>query len=132
MKVMGIDFGTKHVGVALSDEGVSFAFPYSVEKNDMGLFGRIRKIIKEEDVHMIVMGESRDYAGNANPIMREIEAFKLRLEKEGSMEVVLEPEFLTSAEAERIQGKHEDLDASAAALILKSYIDKNRNAHLKR
>ncbi len=124
MRFLGIDFGTKRVGVALSDEGGSFAFPHSVQKNDKGLFERICRIAEEESVEMIIMGESRDYSGNANPIMQDIEAFKLRLEKETELKVILEPEFLTSAEAQRIQGKHDGLDASAAALILKSYLDK--------
>ena len=123
---MGIDFGTKRVGVALSDEGASFAFPHSVVENTNKLFENICKIAAEEKVQKIVMGESRDFQGKPNPIMRDILVFKGRLEKEGNFEVILEPEFLTSAEAERIQGKHEHIDASAAALILKSYLDRNK------
>jgi RNase H-fold protein (predicted Holliday junction resolvase) len=41
--------------------------------------------------------------------------------------VVFEPEFLTSHQAEYFQGKHDLLDASAAALILQSYLDKRNN-----
>jgi len=47
------------------------------------------------------------------------------LEK-NNLTVRLEPEFLTSAEAERVQGKNDKIDASAAALILKSYLDKKK------
>ncbi len=121
---MGIDFGMKRVGVALSDENASFAFPHSVMKNDAALFNNIVTLAERENVDIIVLGESRDYTGKPNPIMEHINRFKEQLEKEGNMHVVLELEFLTSAEAERIQGKTETLDASAAALILKSYLDR--------
>ena len=46
--------------------------------------------------------------------------FELR----SGFEVVLEPEFMTSAQAERLQGKNDKIDASAAALILQSYLDR--------
>ena len=49
------------------------------------------------------------------------ELLQLYLEKEG-FTVFLEPEFMTSANAERFQGKNEMLDASAAALILQSFL----------
>jgi putative Holliday junction resolvase len=124
MKVMGIDFGTKRVGVALSDEHASFAFPHSVMQNDEMLLKNVLALARSEGAAKIVMGESNDYRGVPNAIMKDVEAFKQRLEKEGNMDVILEPEFLTSAEAERLQGKHDKLDASAAALILKSYLDR--------
>ena len=126
MKTMGIDFGMKRVGVALSDENASFAFPHSVMKNDVALLGNILSLAQSEKVSIIVIGESRDYTGKPNPIMEHITRFKEQLEKEGNRSVFLEPEFLTSAEAERIQGKTETLDASAAALILKSYLERYR------
>ncbi|TSC61897.1 MAG: putative holliday junction resolvase [Parcubacteria group bacterium Gr01-1014_48] len=127
MKVMGIDFGSKRVGVALSDENALFAFPHSVMKNDDTLLENVLALARSEGVRKIVMGESKNYKGSPNVIMKEVEAFKERLLKEGNIEVVFEPEFLTSAEAERIQGKHDTLDASAAALILKSYLDRVKN-----
>ena len=124
MKVMGIDFGSKRIGVALSDENAAFAFPHSVLKNDRTFFEKICAIMREEGVQKVVIGESKDYRGNENAIMQAVHALRLRLEKEAHVEVVFEPEFLTSAEAERLQGKHEKLDASAAALILKSYLER--------
>jgi RNase H-fold protein (predicted Holliday junction resolvase) len=55
--------------------------------------------------------------------MKEIRPFVENLKKAIGVEVEYHPEFMTSIEAEHIQGKGDMLDASAAALILKSYID---------
>lgn len=127
MKILGIDYGTKRVGVALSDEGGSFAFPHRVLKNDGMLLENVLALAHREGVCTIVMGESRNYNGLPNTIMKEVETFAERLKIEGKMDVLFEPEFLTSAEAQHLQGKHHMLDASAAALILKSYIEKKKH-----
>lgn len=74
---------------------------------------------------MVVMGESRDYQGQINTIMWQIEGFKKQLETIG-FKVEYEPEFMTSVQAGRITGENDMLDASAAAIILQSYLDKNK------
>lgn len=126
---MGIDFGSKRVGVAVSDEGNTVAFPKEVIKNDESLLSRIGEYVREYSVTDIVLGESKNYQGEYNAVMEGVFRLKRGLEEELSVNVVLEPEFLTSAQAER-QGKTDKLDASAAALILQSYLDKhNRNEH---
>ena len=55
--------------------------------------------------------------------MKDIVPFAKSLETELRIPVYMHPEFMTSQEAERIQGKNSMHDASAAALILKSYLD---------
>ena len=72
-----------------------------------------------------MIGESRDLDGRGNEVLKDIMFLKGALEQELSIQVYLEPEFYTSAEAERIQGKTEMHDASAAALILKSYLERH-------
>jgi putative holliday junction resolvase len=123
---MGIDFGSKRVGVALSDPEGSFSLPFGVFENNKDLIVKILDVCATNDVGEIVVGESKDYKGKNNPIMKKILAFKQELEQRGR-KVVFHPEFLTSAEAKRLQGKGEMLDASAAALILKSYMDRHRS-----
>lgn len=125
MKHLGIDYGGKRVGIAVSDDDGKMAFPHSVIANGTGLLEEVGKIIKEEKIEAIVMGESKDFQGKPNKIMGEIEKFKKNLEERFGLAVHLEPEFLTSAQAERIQGKTELHDASAAAIILQSFLDKN-------
>ncbi|HLP43777.1 MAG TPA: Holliday junction resolvase RuvX [Candidatus Nanoarchaeia archaeon] len=126
MRLMGIDFGTKRVGIALSDEGCKFAIPKAVLPNDRYLFTEIKRLTEVYEVSEIVMGESKDFKGNDNPIMRNITFFKGELERGLGLPVHLEPEFFTSHQAESVQGKNALLDASAAALILQSYLDKEK------
>lgn len=126
MRYIGIDYGSKRVGIALTDEGGSMAFPHSVLENKENLLEEVKKIIEAEKIEAIILGESKNFKGEENPIMRDIEKFKGNLGKETGLKVHLEPEFMTSAQAEHIQGKTEKLDASAAAIILQSYLDKKK------
>ena len=123
MKYLGIDYGEKNVGIATSDDGGELAFAKTILNNDKQLLENVLKICGEEKVEVIIMGDSFDFSGQPNDIMKGVLNFKKDLEK-NDLIVYLEPEFLTSAEAERIQGKNDKIDASAAALILKSYLDK--------
>lgn len=123
MRLLGIDYGSKRVGIALSDEGRQFAMPLIVLKNSKNLLKEIAGLALENSIKEIVLGESKNYKGKANTILPESLNLKMDLEKEGFI-VYLEPEFMTSANAERFQGKNDMLDASAAALILQSYLDK--------
>jgi len=125
MKYLGIDYGEKNVGIAVSDDSGSLAFAKTILNNNKQLLESVLKICDEEKVDVIVMGDSFDFSGQPNNIMKGVLKFKKDLEK-NDLIVYLEPEFLTSAEAERIQGKNDKIDASAAALILKSYLDKKQ------
>jgi len=127
MKYLGIDYGSKRVGVAVSDGDGSMAFAKSVLPQDKMLVGTIAALCKEEGIQEIVIGESRDYKGAENPIMEKISAFRKELAEATGLPTHLEPEFMTSAAAEHIQGKTAMHDASAAALILQSYLDKKAN-----
>lgn len=123
MKLLGIDYGSKRVGIAFSDENGEFAIPSVVLNNSKNLLKEVLDLAKEKEIKEIVIGESKNYKGEANTILKESLKFKTELEKEGYM-VHLEPEFMTSANAERFQGKNDLIDASAAALILQSFLDK--------
>lgn len=125
MRILGIDYGSKRIGLALSDEGRQFAIPLTVINYSKNLLDDVVKVAKEKEVEEIVIGESKNYKGEANAILAHSLNFKVELEKAGYI-VHLEPEFMTSENAERLQGKHDLLDASAAALILQSYLDKHR------
>ena len=124
MRLMGIDYGEKRIGIALSDESKSFAFAHSVVENNKNAIKKIKKIYEENNVEEIILGKSVDYQGRPNPVMKKIEPFKKLLEKEIGLRVEYQIETLTTKEAERIQGEVKNLDASAAALILRSFIEK--------
>ena len=125
MRILGIDYGSKRVGVAVSDENRQFALPVSVVSNTITLLEEIQKIAVDNESKEIVMGESRNYKGEPNEILLDSMEFKKKLEKDG-FTVHFEPEFMTSVQAERWQGKNALTDASAAAIILQSYLDRGR------
>ncbi len=129
MRRMGIDYGSKRIGIALSDETGTLAFPHSVIENTAKAFEEVQKICQAEGVKEIIMGESKDFKGTPNPIFKKSSSFKEELEKNTSLPVHWEHEYLTSLEAEHIQGKGIKHDASAAALILNSYISKQNNGN---
>jgi putative Holliday junction resolvase len=122
MKLMGIDYGAKRVGIASTDDSGEFAIPRAVVPNDEKLLPLILDSVKKFGVQKIVIGESKNYAGMPNDIMKETNAFADSLREKG-IEVVFHPEVLTSMEADQLQGQTPMRDASAASIILKSYID---------
>jgi putative Holliday junction resolvase len=124
MKLLGIDYGTKRVGIATADTDAGMAFPKLVVKNDAELIKTIKDFCEKERVEKIVLGESKDLEGNDNLISEAIKEFKIVLENETNLTVIYEPEFYTSIQAARLQGENDMIDASAATIILQSYMDK--------
>lgn len=124
MKLLGIDYGTKRVGIATADTDAGMAFPKSVVKNDENLIKTIKDLCENERVEKIILGESKDLEGKDNLIAGDIKEFKEDLEKETNLIVIYEPEFYTSMQAARLQGENDMIDASAATIILQSYMDK--------
>jgi putative Holliday junction resolvase len=124
-RVLGVDFGTKRIGVAICDENRGMALPLSVIPNDKMTIANISKTIKEKNVVLVVIGESKDFKMEDNPIMEAVRVFESQLRVESGVEIDYEPEFLTSHQAHHVQGKTKMLDASAATIILQSYLDRH-------
>ncbi len=131
MRFLGIDYGSKRVGLALSDESGAFAFPEKVIDNTGDIATPILALIAEKEVGEIVIGESLDLKGKENEIMDAIRGFKLKLETASGLPVHFENEVLTSAQARRQHGEEDaakgPVDASAAALILQGYLDRKQH-----
>jgi len=152
MRFLGIDYGTKRIGVAVSDENGTLAFPKGIVLNDPDTFDRLGEIIKKEKITEIVVGESVDFSGKLNALSARIDVFILELEEKFKLPIHKQKEFLTSVEARRYdnlggqarkqkdgnnknlnlsqshsrikQKKSGRIDASAAALILQRYLDR--------
>ena len=148
MRFLGIDFGMKRIGIAISDENGTLAFPKEIILNDIHTLAKIKEIIKKENVDELVIGESVDFSGKLNILMQYVENFIKDLENEFHLPVHTQKEFLTSVEARRSKDGKKELspsqarsklkntkagrvDASAAALILQRYLDKNNNKNGK-
>lgn len=139
MRFLGIDYGSKRVGLSLSDEDGRMAFPYKIIGNNLELVDAIHNICGEEEISAIVLGESHDLSGKPNKIMGSIEEFKRNLEGELDLPIYFEKEFMTSLFARGNDGKKENnarkekktdskkIDDSAAALILQRYLDRKNN-----
>lgn len=127
MRYLGIDYGAKRVGIALSDEEGRVAFPQGVFPNDKNLLAALAALCRERGIAEIVVGDSRDFSGAPNKIAEQIDVFKKEIGEATKLSVHYEPEFWTSAQAERFQGKIKKLDASAAAIILQSFLDRQNN-----
>ena len=127
MKYLGIDYGEKRVGVAISDFEARIAFPKVVLENNQELIKNIVDLCIQNEVGSIVIGESKNYKGEDNKINPKIIVFKRDLGNFVKLPVFLEPEFMTSAQVENTFGKTDMLDASAASIILQTFMDKDRN-----
>ena len=127
-RYLGIDYGAKRVGIAVSDERGDFSYPFIVLENSDKLVEEIDQICKENSIGEIVVGESKNFAQEENDIMKEITPFVKKLEGVAGLPIHMHPEFLTSREAEQLQGHNDMHDASAASLILKSYLDTKKHS----
>ncbi|MEK7187005.1 MAG: Holliday junction resolvase RuvX [Patescibacteria group bacterium] len=126
MRLIALDYGHKKVGVASTDESGTFALPRAVWPNDKHLLEKVLELKEKEGAKKIIIGESKNFDNSPNPIAEKIDKFKKELELQG-VKVELHPEIFTTVEARRIQGNNEMTDASAAALILKNYIETQDN-----
>lgn len=141
MRFLGIDYGTKRIGIAISDEEGVLAFPKEIISNDLNTFKKIDEIIKAQNISEIVIGESVDFSGKLNALSARIEIFISEMKEKFQLPIHKQKEFLTSVEARRSkdnvksfsqsqahskikQIKSGRIDASAAALILQRYLDK--------
>ena len=105
MKLIGIDYGSKRVGVALSDDEGKIAFPNQILDNDKKLLDKLGNIIKENSVGEIVVGESLDYKGKENEIMSDVKQFASKLSIQTGCPINYESEVLSSREARNFLGK---------------------------
>jgi putative Holliday junction resolvase len=135
MKYLGIDYGIKRIGVAVSDDTGSIAFPLTTVNAGPDALQNIDNLIRENKIEKIVMGESRNFKNEPNEVMEDIEQFKKDIAELTQLPVAYEKEFFTSTQAARQftpdgsrkeAPSQEKLDASSAALILQSYLDRSR------
>jgi putative holliday junction resolvase len=138
MRYLGIDYGSKKIGLALSDENGEMGFPHSVIPNTPKAVEHICALIAKEDARTLIIGNSIDFKGNPNPVAEGARELGDEVSNRCGVPVFYEWEGLTSAEARRFPHKEtksratkprRDIDASAAALILTSYLSRSRSIH---
>jgi putative Holliday junction resolvase len=128
MKYLGIDYGNRRIGLALSDDTLSRAFPHKTLQKSKTVLQEVLDVIQKEQVTHVVIGESKNNDMKDNPIMERITLFKKHLEEKG-VKVELHPELYSSAQVMSIMGtENKAIDASAAAIILQNYLELQKNA----
>ncbi|MBR3598402.1 MAG: Holliday junction resolvase RuvX [Lachnospiraceae bacterium] len=140
MRVIGLDYGTKTVGVAVSDEMKLIAQPLlTIERKQANklrqTYAAIEKIIEEQDVELIVLGYPKNMNNTEGERAQATNEFKEALERRTGLQVVLVDERLTTVEADRIledtgvakSSRKEHIDKMAAAIILQNYLDVEYN-----
>ena len=139
MRTLGVDYGEKRIGLAISDPLGIFAQPLSVvDGTDAQAAARmIAEISMEREVETIVVGLPRNMNDTLGPKAMEALAFKELVERETGLEVVTWDERLSTARAERAlrestmsrKKRQQRVDAVAAQVVLQAYLDaKNRRA----
>ncbi len=126
MRILGIDYGSKRVGVALTNEDGTMAFPHEVIPNDAKLLARLEQIIAKQKVDEIVLGHSLNRDGTPNKIHAAVEELMMDLTLSVGLPIHLMPEQYTTQAALRTQGRNDMTDASAAALILDAFLTQSK------
>ncbi|MDD3184300.1 MAG: Holliday junction resolvase RuvX [Anaerostipes sp.] len=136
MRILGLDYGTKTVGVALSDELGVTAQPFETitRKDENKLrktYARIEAIIEEYHVDKIVLGYPKNMNNTIGERGEATEAFRDNLVRRTGAEVILWDERLTTVASEKIlmesgvrrENRKKVIDQVAASLILQGYLD---------
>ncbi len=139
---MGLDFGSKTVGVAVSDPLFLAATPVEIIRRNhpnklRKTLARIEALILEYDVGKIILGNPLMLSGDEGERVRLTEEFADSLRRRTGLEVIMEDERLTTVEADDImdeagipQSEHKKyVDMIAAQLILQSYMNRETYKH---
>src|SRR3989338_949514 len=127
-RILGIDYGTKKIGFAFSDEAEKIAFPKTVQPNVWKYVEEfVREAVLNQGVSGIVVGLPVGLDGKETELSREVRQFMAKLEEIFKLPIHLENEVYSSAEVRTSGGAPEHkIDASSAALILQTYLDRRQ------
>ncbi len=133
MRILGLDHGTRRIGLALSDELKVIAQPLEfVPAEPFAEFlVRLKDVLKEREVGLIIIGMPRNMNGTYGPAALKVQAFIAALKTEVAVPIKTWDERLTSAQANRFliagnvrrQERKEKVDKMAAAILLQSFLD---------
>lgn len=139
VRVLGIDYGARRIGLALSDATGTLASPWRMIQRPTSETATLAMIVREieqlrteeDSLHAVIVGWPRRLDGSATHQTSTVEAFAAALRQRVSVPVILQDERLSSHEAEsRLAMRERDwrrrkekLDAAAAAIVLQDYLD---------
>jgi putative Holliday junction resolvase len=133
MRVLGIDHGTKRIGIALSDPSGTIALPleYVLAEPFANFLSRLKELIREKQVELILVGMPRNMDGSYGPAAAKVQEFVAVLKETIAIPIKTWDERLTSAQANRFllqadvrrKDRKEKVDKAAAAILLQSFLD---------
>jgi len=133
MRILALDYGSKRVGVAISDPSWLIASPLEFIPAEpyKRFLARLRELIAEREVSLIVVGMPRNMDGSYGPAAERVREFVKRLKEELAPPIKTWDERLTTVQAHRalIQAdmsrkkRKRHVDKTAAAILLQSYLD---------
>lgn len=126
MRILGIDYGKKRIGLAISDESQTFARELKI-LSPKDFFKNILNLIKEEEVGKIVLGWPLNMTGKETDKTREVGKFKQRLEELVKVKVDIMDERLSTSMAKNLPGGATDRDSLAAQIILQNYLNRQKS-----
>jgi putative Holliday junction resolvase len=122
MKYLGIDYGTKRIGIAISDDSGEFAFPKGIVSPAEAL-KTVKELVESEGIEAIVIGKSVASNGMENDISLQAENFRAKISLHINVPVYFQQEGFSTMEAHRYQTEAGARDDSAAAIILQRFLD---------
>ncbi len=132
MRCLGLDLGTKTLGLAVSDKTNTIASPYKtlIYKDYEELILELKKIVEEKQITMFILGYPKNMNNTLGQAVERTNAFKEVLEKNFDLPIILIDERLSTVEAENIliemdtkrKKRKEIIDSYAAAIILDTYL----------
>jgi len=126
MKLLGIDYGDKRIGIAVSDDSGMLAFPHATVENTPAAFSEIHRIVTEEKAEAVVVGMPMSFSGGMSAQAQTVRRFGDALKGSLSCPIFYENELFTTTMAQRSGASKATVDKSAAAIILQSWIDRNK------
>lgn len=129
MRILGIDYGTKRVGLAISDELGLLARELSI-LSPAEFFRSLPQLIEEYDIEEIVLGIPFNMSGQDTDKTREARVFQKKVEAVSGISVQGLDERLSSQMAEQISGSSKNLDSLAAQIILQNYLNQKKSSML--
>ena len=135
-RALGIDFGTRRIGLALSDPTGTLASPLPFLENTGAreVVSRLKELVENKGIETVVVGLPRNMDGTYGPSADKVRSFVAQIQPHISAKILTQDERLTTSQASRDLAKiglsqkdlRQKIDSASATLILQQFLDRTR------